>query len=333
MVWKILEWLILPLIVLSAPLYYLIAKTGIGIAICRRFRFHPVLVSFYQPVPEYESLPENYFRQKQDLPGVSMKMPVIRACLAQLAQFAPECNWPENKTAPQRYYWRNQNFSYSSACILHAMIRANRTRKIIEIGSGFSSLIALEALKLNHPSGQFELRCIEPYPSLWLVELARQNPSEIGLVRKKAQELAPEFFADLEANDILFIDSSHVAKLASDVNFLFLRVLPRLKRGVIIHVHDIYTPYDYPREHFFGRTKIFWNEQYLLQAFLSGNKDFEIVLPCYFLQTDSSGEFKKTFPLYDPAIHRATSSFWMKKISDPAAGELKSRVEGSVSNG
>ena len=191
MVLKILEWLILPLIVLSAPLYYLIAKTGIGIAICRRFRFHPVLVHFYQPVPEYESLPDNYFRQKQDLPGMNMKMSAIRACLEQLAPFAPECNWPENETAPQRYYWKNQNFSYSSACILHAMIRANRTRKVIEIGSGFSSLITLEALRLNHPSEGFELRCVEPYPSQWLQELARQNPSPIGLLPKKAQELSP----------------------------------------------------------------------------------------------------------------------------------------------
>lgn len=280
-------------------------------ALCRRFKFHPVPIHFYHLVPEYELLPASYFQQKQDLPGVIMDMKAIQGCLNQLGQFSQECDWPENKTAAQPYYWKNPQFSYSSACVLHSIIRATQSRTVIEIGSGFSSMIAMAALKRNDPSEQFRMHCVEPYPAKWLTEMSKPY---LRLHAKPVQELPTDFFAQLEPNDILFIDSSHVSKLNSDVNFLFLRILPRLKKGVIVHIHDIYIPYEYPRAHFWGDMKIFWNEQYLLQAFLSGNKDFSIIFPGYLMQTDFTADFKKVFPRYDPAIHRATSSFWMKKI-------------------
>lgn len=309
----VLDFLLTPFIVVTAPLYYFIAKTGIGMALCRRFKFHPLLIHFYQPVPEYELLPPSYFQQKQDLPGVTIDMTVIQDYLQQLGRFSPECGWPEHKTDGHLYFWRNPSFSYSSACILHAMIRTNQSRRLIEIGSGFSSLIAMNALRLNDPSEQFQMHCVEPYPVKWLAEI--KHPY-LYLHTKPVQELPVDFFTQLEPNDILFIDSSHVSKLNSDVNFLFLRVLPRLKKGVIVHIHDIYIPYEYPQIHFWGDWKIFWNEQYLLQAFLSGNKDFSIIFPGYLMQTDFATDFKKAFPRYDPVIHRATSSFWIKKIAD-----------------
>jgi len=105
-----------------------------------------------------------------------------------------------------------------------------------------------------------------------------------------------------------------VSKLNSDVNYLYLQILPRLAKGVIVHIHDIYIPYEYPAVHFYGQQKIFWNEQYFLQAFLTNNRDFEIIMPGYFVQTDRNKDFQAAFPHYDPRKHRATSSFWLRKV-------------------
>ncbi len=187
------------------------------------------------------------------------------------------------------------------------MIRAHHTRRVVEIGSGFSTLISLEALRKNVPDGSFQLTCVEPYPKNWLLKLP------IELCTAKAEDVDLNTYVSLEAGDILFIDSSHVAKLNSDVNFLYMRVLPRLKSGVIIHIHDIYIPYEYPRVHFTQKPSYYWNEQYVLQAFLSGNRDFEVLLPGYYAQTDLQAAFKSTFMSYNPAVHRATSSFWLRR--------------------
>jgi predicted O-methyltransferase YrrM len=308
-----LEWVAYPLVWLTAPLYYFLARTGAWIGICRRFGFEPIRLYFYQPVPEYEAIPPAYFESPQDLPGVRLDEDLFSATLTTLSAHAHECGWPEQATAPGQYYAQNTAFGYSSAVLLHTMIRAHRSRRLVEVGSGYSTLIAHEALKLNHPDGSYQLTCIEPYPHEWLK--ARLSGDSAQLIVSRAQDVPLDTYLNLAENDILFIDSSHVSKLASDVNFLYLRVLPRLKPGVIVHIHDIHLPYEYPEVYFRGRVKYYWNEQYLLQAFLSGgDSHFEIILPGYLIQKDRSDDFRRAFPDYDPARHRLTSSFWMKKV-------------------
>jgi predicted O-methyltransferase YrrM len=201
-------------------------------------------------------------------------------------------------------------FGYSSAARLHSMIRVHRSRRVIEVGGGYSSVISLDALRRNSSDTAFT--CVEPHPRPWL-EAAISNAGG-KLVREPVQALPTELFETLEAGDLLFIDSSHVAKLGSDVNHLFHQVLPRLKSGVLVHVHDIYIPYEYPAEHFFSEHKIFWNEQYLLQAVLSSNPSYEILLPGFYVQTELKREFSAAFPRYDSARHRRTSSFYFRKL-------------------
>ncbi len=297
-------------ILITAPVYYFVARTGVGADLCRKFRFQPIRLHYYQPIPRYETLPDSIFTEAQTLPGIQLDRDRFSATLKHLSEKSAEAQWPDKAGALGQYYTNNDNFGFSSAALLHTMIRTHNTRKVIEIGGGFSSLISLHALRLNH-GDNFRFDCVEPYPWLWLEETLRTQ-SCARLLKQPVERLDPDRLADLAKNDILFIDSSHCVRLASDVNFLFLQVIPRLKPGVIVHIHDIYIPYEYPRVHFHGRQKLFWNEQYLLQALLTDNPKLEVILPGFFVQKDMETEFAAAFPAYDPVKHRRTSSFWMR---------------------
>jgi hypothetical protein len=310
-----IDLLVSPFVLLFAPIFYYVARTGTGAEICRRMGFQPLLLHYYQPLPEYENVPLQFFDLPHHCPGFEMDKDDFSAQLQQLGVYSNECVWPETTNKPGEYYTQNYQFGYSSAVLLFTMIRANASKRVVEIGSGFSSQVSFEALCKNHAMNDIKLTCIEPYPSDWLEDFAASHPTSVHLLKMKAQDIDLNTYLSLEAGDVLFIDSSHVSKLASDVNFLYLQVLPLLDRGIIIHVHDIYIPYEYPKIHFFGKPKYFWNEQYMLQAFLSHNSAFQVLLPGYYVQKDMPDVFHTAFPAFNPQQHRLTSSFWMKKIT------------------
>ncbi|MEV7908477.1 class I SAM-dependent methyltransferase, partial [Streptomyces anulatus] len=162
-------------------------------------------------------------------------------------------------------------FCAADAAVYRSMLRRHRPRRVMEIGSGFSTAVALDTLA---PS--VELTCVEPYPDRLLGLLRPEDAERLTLLRSQVQEVPLDAYARLEAGDVLFIDSTHVAKAGSDVLWLFLQVLPRLAPGVVVHVHDVFWPFDYPdkwlRE---GRD---WTEAYFLHAFLVGNSGYEILL-------------------------------------------------------
>lgn len=302
------------LVRLLAPIFYRAAKSGIGIDHCRRLGFHPLLVHFYTPVPEYEEIPGSYFCRAHQYSGFSLDLAKAKRELMQLSQYAKECSWPENDLGDGRYYWSNSNFGFCSAALLHCVVRSRRSTRIVEVGGGFSTLICLEALALSRKA-ETSFTCIEPFPQLATRKAIAKWSTKYRarLIESKVQETPKDVLTSLEENDILFIDSSHVAKLGSDVNFLLLDILPSLKKGVLVHVHDIYLPYEYPREQFWGRQKYFWNEQYCLAAFLTMNPGFEVSLPAFWLIKDAPSEFRSVFPQYDAVRHRTSSSFWMVK--------------------
>ena len=297
---------------LLAPFFALVARTGYGVEICRRFGFHPVRLHYYQPIPRYETVPESAFDEPARLPGFAIDTQKVQTTLRELGSFGDEANWPREPRPPGEYTAANDNFGFSSAALLHAFIRAHGARKVVEIGGGFSSLISLAALARNHGPSGFEFVCVEPYPPAWLEQAIARAGASAKLIRQPAERLDPAMLADLGENDILFIDSSHCVRLASDVNFLFLQVVPRLRPGVIVHVHDIYIPYEYPRSHFFGPNKLFWNEQYLLQALLTDNPRLEVILPAFMAQKDMAEAFAAAFPHFDPSMDRTSSSFWLR---------------------
>jgi hypothetical protein len=162
--------------------------------------------------------------------------------------------------------------------------------------------------KLRSKNGDTKLICIEPYPG----EILRNGfPGLTTLIERPAQEITLNEFEALGANDILFIDSSHVSKIGSDVNYLYLEILPRLKPGVIVHMHDIFLPQEYPTVWITQKMR-FWNEQYLLQAFLAFNSGFEVLLANNYLGRTHRAEMQATF---QKSPWRGGGSLWIRRKS------------------
>jgi len=174
------------------------------------------------------------------------------------------------------FYWGNDQFSHSDASLYYSLIRRFRPSRVVEVGAGHSTKLALQAVRDN---GAGSVLCIDPHAPAWLREL--DGPIEI--VARPVQESPDSVFLDLGPSDILFIDGSHISKTGSDVNHLFLRILPRLPRGVIVHIHDICLPFEYPKA-WSEDVLCYWNEQYVLAALLANSAKYEILLGVYFMQ-------------------------------------------------
>ena len=193
------------------------------------------------------------------------------------------------------------------------MVRHFQPQLIIEIGSGFSSLLLGEAAAKNNSSA---LICIEPFPQ----EFLKQGfPGLHRLIEKKVEDIDLEFFSQLHSGDVLFIDSSHTVKIGGDVNYLFLEVLPRLEPGVIVHIHDIFLPFEYRRDWVKEEFR-FWTEQYLLQAFLTFNSEFEVLMANSYLAHGYLEDLKAAFPSLEKlkttlpnSVRWGGGSFWMRR--------------------
>jgi predicted O-methyltransferase YrrM len=171
-----------------------------------------------------------------------------------------------------RFYDFNGQFERQDPRVLYCMLQLIQPKRIVEVGSGFSSLLMVDVNR-RLLQGACSITCVEPYPRPFLRKAAEQG--DIELVEARAQDVSLEQFTGLSDGDVLFIDSSHVSKTGSDVNRLILEVLPRLQAGVYVHFHDIFIPAEYPRK--WIELGFSWNEQYVLQAFLAMNPGFEIV--------------------------------------------------------
>lgn len=193
--------------------------------------------------------------------------------------------------------------------IQHCFIRYFKPTTIIEVGSGITTFYSSNALAMNSREGQnSHLICIEPYPydNLKSIPLIEQ------VIEEKVQNVPISFFQKLDLNDILFIDSSHTVKIGSDVNYLFLDVLPYLKKGVLIHIHDIPFPYLYPSEKLIFEQNKFWQEAVLLKALLTSNNEFEILFCSSYLHFKTPERLEKMFSKYEKEKH-FPSSIWLRK--------------------
>jgi hypothetical protein len=262
---------------------------------------------FYSPVPDMASLADDHWQKKQSLHGIDMRDAHQLELLTEaFPKFADEYKdfSIEKTNDPFQYFFKCGEFTGSDALVLHCMIRHFKPAQIIEVGAGFSTLISAQAARLN---GDTRLTAIEPYPRDFLLQ---GLPGLSDLVQQKVQDVDIERFTSLTAGDILFIDTSHVVKTGSDVNSLFLDVLPRLHAGVIIHIHDIFLPNDYPRK-WLAEDRLFWNEQYLLQAFLMYNTAFEVLFANQYMYLTHPEQMKASFP---NAPWLDGGSFWLRKV-------------------
>lgn len=190
-----------------------------------------------------------------------------------LKRFMPEYDYPEHGKDDIElnfFYTQNSQFSWLDARALFCFLRLWQPARIVEVGSGYSSLLMSDVKRRFLKSTV--IQCVEPFPRAFL------RRSELGfeLILKRVQDVPIDFFTSLQAGDLLFIDSSHVCKTGSDVNYLLLHVLPQLRPGVRIHIHDIFLPHEYPKQWVIDENRS-WNEQYLLQAMLIFSSGFKVL--------------------------------------------------------
>ncbi|MCS7461929.1 class I SAM-dependent methyltransferase [Paenibacillus doosanensis] len=264
---------------------------------------HMMPVHFYSPVPPKNELTPRDFA-KYDACGIDLNAGEQFSRLESMAPFLSElADIPYDPPASEhQYYYNNSAFCGIDASVYYAMIRQAQPARVIEVGAGFSTLMAASAIRKN---GRGTLTAIEPYPS---DVLQKGFEGLHRLIPSKVQDVDTALFESLEKNDILFIDNSHVSKIGSDVNHLLLRVLPRLRSGVIVHLHDLFIPYEYP-EDWVKQLNLFWNEQYVAQALLTHSTKFEVWLAHYFL---SQTDYDKLRALLPHSPHHIGSSFWIK---------------------
>lgn len=290
--------------------------TGIYTDDCYQSRFLPLPVHFYSPIPPLDVLEKRRIWDRvSELRGIDLRVTEQIELLNILgSRFAKECDWPlETDGDPNHFFLNNNSFSFGCAAALHSLIRHRKPRRIIEIGSGNSSRVINAAIEKNRAETGMvtEYLIIDPFPASSTTMLSALSETHVKMV----EEVDENFFSTLGENDILFIDSGHTVRTGSDVNYLILDILPILAPGVLIHFHDIPMPYEYAKIYFTNPGfRVFWTESYLLQAFLSYNHDFEILLSMSYLMTEHKEIFSKAFPLYDPEGHTAISgSFWITK--------------------
>lgn len=294
------------------------AETGAGTDACLELGCLPMRVHFYSPVPDIKDLERRrIWERRSPLAGIDFRSAAQLTLLAELGrQFGHECAWPTAPTRqPHQFHLNNGSFSYGCAASLHTLLRQHRPRRVIEIGSGNSSLVISAALQMNGRAGApADYTVIDPYPA---PAVAAGLPGLTRLLPQPVETTDVELFDALEADDVLFIDSGHTVKTGGDVNFLILDILPRLKPGVLIHFHDIGLPYEYPKTYATNPGfRVFWTEAYLLQAFLACNHQFEILLALGYLMTEHLAEFRAAFPHFDPARSPANSgSFWIRRTA------------------
>lgn len=289
----------------SRPLFEFFQKLGV----------HVVGNFSYNPIPDTGRLARKpgLWDSPSELVGLEMNVEGQLALLRSVFPlYAAECAFPDRETAlPYDYHAANGRFGVLSASVLHCLIRHFVPQRIVEVGSGWSTLVAARACRMNQEQGKnSELIVVDPYPGL----IIRQGfPGLARLFEQKVEDTALDFFSRLQDRDILFIDTNHVVKTGGDVNFLFLEVLPRLSPGVLVHVHDIFFPFDYPKEFVVERMN-FYSEQYLLQAFLSYNRAFAVLWCESFMRWKHAAALEAAFPGVLARVEKnLCSSFWMRR--------------------
>ncbi len=275
--------------------------------------FNVTMQHFYSPIPGRGSLSADFWNGQSKMPGLTpfdleRQFRFLEGDLAPLiAEFTP----PRDPTArPHEFFLRNGTYQGGDADVLYAMVRHFQPDRIIELGAGNSTLVAATACQVNRERGhETAFWAYDPFA----VPPDRAVPGLSGLAATGAEHIPLTTFEDLKENDILFIDSTHVVRIGGDVIFLILEILPRLRPGVIVHLHDIFLPWHYPRK-WIEHNRWYWAEQYLLQAFLAFNRDFEVLLPVYPLLRSHPERFSAAIPNYDPAVP-PPMAFWMRRTA------------------
>ena len=302
--------LIIPLLI-SFPAFYIFARIGgkrlkFSRKLLKNLGIYPIRDHYYNPLFKDINLKKS-LREPRYLPGINFSERKQLNFLEKLI-FNHELNdLNDNDSDDLSFKFSNGSFESGDAEFLYQVVRFLKPQTIIEIGSGNSTKIVSKALKKNNSDNSIICKhiCIEPYEMPWLERLG------VDVIRKPLQECDLELFACLKKNDLLFIDSTHIIRPQGDVLREYLEVIPLLKSGVFVHVHDIFTPRDYLDE-WIREDVLFWNEQYLLECLLSNEGRYEIIAALNFLKHTNFHKLEKVCP-------------YLKKESEPGSFYFKIR--------
>lgn len=262
--------------------------------------------NFYSPLPQLEELPPDTFQRRLPMPGITWDMDRYESLLRDLAPFLTEFSPPTGFT------WDNVMYGPVESELLYALVRRNTPHRVVELGSGFTSLIIAAACRKNATEGRpARYVAFDPFPR----EFVKKGIHGMdALEAVGATEVRQEEYEALAEGDILFIDTTHTVKAGSDVNRVMLEVLPTLAPGVLVHVHDVFLPYEYPRAFF--ENQCYWQEQYLLQALLTENPNFEVLFPASAVARERPDLLRTLLPQHEATF--GPGAFWIRRTA-PAA--------------
>lgn len=267
---------------------------------------------FYSPIPDLDEIrarEADVFMPEREIPGLELNEDKQLKLLESFVELYDSIPFGAKKSRKHRYYYENPAYAYNDGIILHCMLRTLKPKRVIEVGSGFSSAVTLDTNDLFF-DGSIELTFIEPFPRVLREVVGSKELATINLIERPLQDVDLSVFESLEANDILFIDSTHVSKIGSDVNYIFFEILPRLKKGVHIHFHDIFYPFEYPQQWVYeGRC---WTEIYVLRAFLQYNNEFQITYFQNMMTRRHRAFFEEKLPL---CMKLPGGNIWLKRVS------------------
>jgi hypothetical protein len=304
---------------LAAPFLGLAARHRLSLprfqALGDRLGFQLRSSHYYEPTYREADLPPVTAVERM-LPGLDMNE-AVQLELLEECHFADELRAiPLNGALPGEFGYQNRMYSYGDAEMLYNIVRLKKPRMIMEIGSGHSTLmarLAIDANRRDDPAYQCEQVCIEPYERPWLEAVG------VTLIRERVERIELDLFQPLAAGDILFIDSSHVIRPWGDVLREFQEIIPRLRPGVLVQVHDVFTPHDYP-ERWLRRERRLWNEQYLLETFLAFNDAFEVVCAANWLKHHHRDPLAAACPVLAAFPDHEPGAFWFRRRTEPLPG-------------
>jgi predicted O-methyltransferase YrrM len=269
---------------------------------------------YYSPIPSLSDVRKHeaaIWHTRQSLAGIDLRDADQLTLVRRFRDFYGEFTFPDLKTSGFRYHLSNRFFEHSDGVMLYSMMRHLKPSRVVEVGCGFSSALMLD-VNDRFLGGATRFTFIEPDPARLDVLLTPGDRREVTLAAARVQDADRSHFDRLGAGDILFIDSSHVAKVGSDVNYLFFEVLPTLRPGVVVHVHDIGWPFECPKEWVYkGHAE---NECYLLRAFLTCNPSYRILLFNAYLSTFHGAEVSRLLPLWGTSVG---GSIWLERVAAP----------------
>ena len=270
---------------------------------------------FYSPLPDLGRLdqPEERTRiwpeEPHSMPGIDWRADdQLRLCTEVFARQEPFAFPRESSADTPEYAHDSRRYPPVDAFVLQAFLRHLRPARVVEVGAGYSSLVTARVNR-EYFGEQIHFAAIDPYP---LEFLERGVPGLTELRAEQVQDTPFEVFEQLGENDVLFIDTSHVVKTGGDVPWIYNQILPRLRSGVVVHLHDTFLPWDYPEEWVFAGKG--WNEQYLMQAFLAMNPAFEVMLGTHWMMRRHWDLLCRAFPDIVDSDRRDSSSLWIRRV-------------------